>query len=234
VIQAALEDVSQRRRQADAEVDRAQTRLGGLREKLARCDLDRSLLREEQATLKTAKRNAAVSRHLRQAFGAHGIPSLIIEDTLPEIEERANELLARLAGDGTRVALETVKEKRSGGAKDTLEIRITDDRGDARPYETYSGGEAFRIDFALRIALAQLLADRAGVRLRTLVVDEGFGTQDQEGRQGIVEAIGVIQADFDKVLVISHMDDIKDAFPVRIEVTKTPLAGSTFAVVGVS
>jgi exonuclease SbcC len=229
---AALAEVSTRRRAADAAVEDAQGRLGGLREKLARCDLDRALLTEEQAALKGARHASAVSRHLRQAFGAHGIPSLIIEDTLPEIEERANDLLGRLSGDRTRISLETVKATRAGGSKDTLEIRITDEHGAARPYETYSGGEAFRVNFALRIALAQLLADRAGVRLRTLVVDEGFGTQDQEGRQSLVEAIGVIQADFDKVLVISHLDEIKDAFPVRIEVSKSPLSGSTFAVVG--
>jgi hypothetical protein len=85
-----------------------------------------------------------------------------------------------------------------------------------------SGGEAFRINFAIRIALSQLLARRAGARLRTLVVDEGFGTQDAQGRERLVEAINAIQSDFDRILVITHIDELKDAFPARIEVTKTP------------
>lgn len=64
-------------------------------------------------------------------------------------------------------------------------------------------------------------------------MDEGFGTQDKEGIQNLVEAIRTIQDDFDKILVITHLDELKDAFPIRIEVTKRPVEGSTFEVVGV-
>ena len=229
---ARLEGLAASRRESDAAIDQATTMLGALSERLARAALDRSLLEETLVDLKQARKDTTISRYLRQAFGAHGIPSLIIEETLPEVEERANEMLQRLSGGRTRVALETQREKRTGGTRETLEIRITDEQGAARPYETYSGGEAFRVDFALRIALAQLLADRAGVRIRTLVVDEGFGTQDQEGLQGLIEAIGTVKADFDKILVITHLEELKDAFPVRIEVTKDALEGSSFQVVG--
>jgi exonuclease SbcC len=218
---------------SERELADAQARLGGLKEKLDRCAADREALRSERAALKEARHEAAVQRHLRQAFGRHGIPSLIIEETLPEVEERANALLERLSGGRTRVALETQKDKKTGGTKETLEIRITDEQGVARPYETFSGGEAFRVNFALRIALAQLLAERAGVRIRTLVVDEGFGTQDQDGLHSLVEAIRTIQDDFDKILVITHLDELKNAFPVRIEVTKRPVEGSSFVVMGV-
>jgi exonuclease SbcC len=58
--------------------------------------------------------------------------------------------------------------------------------------------------------------------LQTLVIDEGFGTQDAQGRERLVEAINAIQDDFARVLVITHIDELKDAFPARIEVTKTP------------
>jgi exonuclease SbcC len=102
---------------------------------------------------------------------------------------------------------------------ETLDISISDNVG-VRPYEMYSGGEAFRVNFAIRIALSRLLAQRAGARLQTLVIDEGFGSQDPEGRQRLVEAINIIQSDFDRVLVITHIDSLKDAFPVRIQVTK--------------
>ena len=97
----------------------------------------------------------------------------------------------------------------------------------------YSGGEAFRVNFALRIALSQLLAERAGTQIRTLVIDEGFGTQDAEGLAALVQAIRTIQDDFDKILVVTHLEELKNAFPVRIEVRKDPVTGSTFDVVGV-
>src|SRR5690606_39359135 len=121
----------------------------------------------------------------------------------------------------------------TGGTKETLEIRITDEQGVSRPYETFSGGEAFRVNFALRLALAQLLAERSGVRVRTLVVDEGFGTQDDQGVQNLVEAINLVQDDFDKIIVITHLKELKEAFPVRIGVEKHPLAGSRFEMHGV-
>jgi exonuclease SbcC len=66
-----------------------------------------------------------------------------------------------------------------------------------------------------------LLANRAGAQLRSLFIDEGFGTQDERGREHLVSAINSIQDDFDLILVITHIDELKEAFPTRIEVTKT-------------
>jgi exonuclease SbcC len=53
------------------------------------------------------------------------------------------------------------------------------------------------------------------------VIDEGFGSQDAQGRQRLIEAINLVRTDFAKILVITHLDDLKDAFPTRIEVEKT-------------
>jgi DNA repair protein SbcC/Rad50 len=62
-----------------------------------------------------------------------------------------------------------------------------------------------------------------------LAIDEGFGSQDREGCDRLIEAIRMVQDDFERILVITHMEEIKDAFPVRIEVTKTA-EGSTFSI----
>jgi exonuclease SbcC len=116
---------------------------------------------------------------------------------------------------------ETQREARSSDSTiETLDIRISDEMG-TRDYELYSGGEAFRINFAIRIAISKVLARRAGASLQTLVMDEGFGTQDAQGRERLVEAINAIQEDFEKIFVITHIDELKDAFPVQIHVWKT-------------
>ena len=223
-----------RREDAARRLAEAQSRRGALSERLDRAARDREALKAIKAEVREAKRERALYGHLRRAFGKHGIPSLIIEETLPEVEERANALLDRLGDGRTRVALETLKDKKTGGGtRETLDIRITDGQGVARSYETFSGGEAFRVNFALRIALSQMLAERSGTRIRTLVIDEGFGTQDREGLQNLIGAIRAIQDDFDTILVITHLDELKAAFPVRIEVVKEPVTGSTFEVVGV-
>jgi exonuclease SbcC len=129
-----------------------------------------------------------------------------------------------------QVEITTQRQARSGSHQiETLDIQITDDAG-TRPYELYSGGEAFRVNFALRIALSRLLARRSGARLQTLIIDEGFGTQDAKGRERLVEAIEAVKDEFALILVISHIEDLKDAFQQRIEVTKTP-EGSQLAFV---
>lgn len=119
------------------------------------------------------------------------------------------------------VHFETQRASKKGNTIETLDIRIADENG-PRSYELYSGGEAFRINFAIRIALSKLLARRAGAQLQTLIIDEGFGAQDSSGRQSLVEAINSIKDGFARILVITHIEELKDAFPVRIDVFKTP------------
>ncbi|MGC9399145.1 MAG: SbcC/MukB-like Walker B domain-containing protein [Anaerolineae bacterium] len=166
----------------------------------------------------------ALLTELREACGVNGIPAMIIEHTLPELETEANRILEQLTGGRMHVRFETQRETKSGTVQETLDIIISDEKG-TRPYESFSGGEKFRINFAIRVALSQLLAQRAGVRLRSLFIDEGFGSLDPDGRRRLVEAVKAVQADFDVVLVITHIEELQDAFPTRIQVTKTE-AGS--------
>jgi len=86
----------------------------------------------------------------------------------------------------------------------------------------FSGGEAFRIDFALRISISKLLARRAGTALQTLIIDEGFGSQDEEGLSHIMESIYKIQNDFSKIIIVSHLSELKNQFPVHFFVEKGP------------
>ena len=166
-----------------------------------------------------------VGRHktLERAFGKDGVPALLIEQALPQIETRANELLDRLSNGGMSIRFVTqaeYKDRKRDDLKETLDIQISDSAG-VRDYEMYSGGEAFRVNFAVRLALSEVLAQRKGARLQTLVIDEGFGSQDAQGRQRLIEAINLVKADFSKILIITHLDELKDAFPNRIEVEKT-------------
>ncbi len=206
---------------------RARLALGAARQKLAHCRrlsvekerhvLERQRLAEEKLTFD----------ELRLAFGKKGIQAMIIEAAIPEIEFEANRLLARMTAGRMHVRFETQRETLKGDTIETLDIYIADELG-TRSYELFSGGEAFRVNFAIRIALSKLLARRAGAQLQLLVIDEGFGTQDAEGRERLVEAINSIRDDFARILVITHIEELKDAFPVRIEVTKTP-SGSQFS-----
>lgn len=163
------------------------------------------------------------------AAGKDGIQALLIEEAVPEIEQEANVLLSRLTNNQSQIFIESLRDLKRGGSKETLDINIADPSG-IRPYEMFSGGEAFRIDFALRIAISKLLARRAGTSLQTLIIDEGFGSQDEEGLSLIMDAIYKIQDDFQKVIVVSHLPGMHDQFPVHFVVKKRP-NGSRISVV---
>jgi len=203
--------------------NRTRSELGGARQRVDVLATQRT--RKAQFTQEREEFQKRIVQHktLEKAFGKDGVPALLIEQALPQIEEKANELLDRLSDGQMSIRFVTqteYKDKRRDDLRETLDIQISDSAG-IRAYEMYSGGEAFRVNFAIRLALSKILAQRKGARLQTLVIDEGFGSQDTLGRQRLVEAINLVKNDFAKILVITHLDELKDAFPTRIEVEKT-------------
>ena len=215
-------------RAASATRDSLQVRRGSLENEMQQIEQAAADLAEAEARRDTLTGEASAYAELALAFGKGGVQALLMEAAIPRLEDEANDLLRRMTDGRMTLKLETQKERRSGGdAVETLEIVIADELG-SRAYEMFSGGERFRIDFAVRIALSKVLAWRSGAPLPTLFIDEGFGTQDAEGRDRILEVIQAIEDRFERILVITHMDDIKEAFPVRIEVTRGP-NGSTFS-----
>jgi len=203
----------------------SQEMIWSAKEKIKRCFELEIKRKEKEKLLGQLSKEEKIYQELAQAFGKRGIQALLIEMALPEIETEANKLLGRMTDNRMHVKIETQRETKKGDLMETLDINISDELG-MRSYEMFSGGEAFRINFAIRIALSKLLAKRAGAPLPTLIVDEGFGTQDSLGLEKIKEAINSIQEDFDKLLIITHLDELKDAFPTRIDVVKTA-EGST-------
>ncbi|HEY9887707.1 MAG TPA: SbcC/MukB-like Walker B domain-containing protein, partial [Candidatus Obscuribacterales bacterium] len=185
-------------------------------------ELQAQLLQQQQA-LHQAQRSLCVHQELATAFGRNGLQALLIEHLLPQLEAETNHLLGRLSAHQLHVQFVTQRAGRSRQSKliDTLDIVIADAQG-TRPYETYSGGEAFRVNFAIRLALARLLAQRSGTPLQMLIIDEGFGTQDREGCDRLVGAINAIAADFACILAVTHIPHFREAFETRIDVVKTP------------
>ncbi len=229
-VEQQLHEVTTSRAASVSERDRLIREQGEMEAKLRAVEKLAQEKSIEEERIKKLNHDHFLYDKLVMAFGRDGIPALIIENAIPEIEDEANRLLSQLTDNRVNVSIEPLRDLKSGGIKETLDIKVSDELG-TRPLELFSGGESFRVDFALRIALSKLLARRAGTRLRTLVVDEGFGTQDTEGLQRILESINVISADFDKILVITHLETLKNAFPARIEVAKLPDVGSKYELI---
>jgi len=211
-----------------AQQKQAQEEVWQVRAKLQRCSELEIKKGERGKLLAQVSREERIYRDLVEAFGKRGVQALLIEMVLPEIEIEADRLLGRMTDNRMHIKIETQRETKKGDLLETLDINVSDELG-TRNYEMFSGGEAFRIDFAIRIALSKLLVKRAGAPLPTLIIDEGFGTQDSTGIEKLKEAINSIQDDFDKILVVTHVDELRDAFPSRISVIKTA-EGSTLEV----
>lgn len=159
-----------------------------------------------------------LTRHktLAKAFGRDGIPALVIENAVPELERLANEILCEMSNGKHSLRFETQRELKSrAGMAETLDIIVSDWAG-SRPYETFSGGEQLRIDYAIRFALAELLAQRAGNRIEWLVIDEGLGSQDREHRELVLDAIRSVAPRFRRVLMITHVEEAQGVFPQQI------------------
>lgn len=184
---------------------------------------------QEQIALDLLKATIDDYQTIATATGKDGIQALLIEEAIPEIEQEANYLLSRLTNNQAQIFIESLRDLKKGGTKETLDIKISDQAG-IRPYEMFSGGEAFRIDFALRIAISKLLARRAGTALQILIIDEGFGSQDEEGLGYIMDALYKIQDDFSKIIIVSHLPAMKDQFPVHFFIEKG-VQGSTVSVI---
>jgi exonuclease SbcC len=195
--------------------------LAQLKEKLSQLDLLAVEKNEKCNLLQLYREEEGLYAELARDFSKKGIQALIIEESLPEIENEANLLLGKMTSNRMSLTLETQRDTKKGPMIETLDIKIADELG-TRSYEMYSGGEAFRIDLALRIAISRLLVRSAGASMPVLIIDEGFGTQDDSGLEKLIAAINSIQDDFEKLFVITHLDELKDKFPVLINISKTP------------
>ena len=116
------------------------------------------------------------------------------------------------------------KRFQSGG----LDIKIFDAyTGKTRPATTLSGGESFLAALSLALGLAQVVKNIAGgIKLDAIFIDEGFGSLDSEALDMVISTLEELNFGGRLVGIISHVDELKQRIPVRLEVQKSQF-GST-------
>jgi exonuclease SbcC len=137
---------------------------------------------------------------------------------LDEVLEAASARL-RIMTRG-RFCLQRCRELIDGRSKAGLDIEATDAHtGTARPVHSLSGGETFLASLALALGLADVVQSHAGgVRLDTIFVDEGFGSLDPESLDLAIRALQDLQQGGRLVGIISHVAELKELIPARLEV----------------
>lgn len=179
-------------------------------------DIDKA--KSHLASLEAEKATADL---LVKATCKTGAPALLIEAALPQIESDANGYLELMA-PGTRLSLESQRMTQQGNARETLDIRVYREGHDA-PLESLSGGERFRADLALRLAIGKMLARRSGTQIKFLAVDEGWGSLDGEGQDAVLGVVASLLPLFDLILVISHVESVAQSIATvgnSIEISK--------------
>jgi len=231
--------------EADMQIDRQRKKIAELQQGIRDGEISRATLQERLRAAEEAEKEAErlqtelkeLARRLKLlnllgnprdgAFSKGGIPALLIERAIPDLEAVANDVLATLSDGRMSLQLLTQRETKGKNLQETLDIIIADgsaslttgERGE-RPYENFSGGEAMRVDLALRIALSVLLASRAGARCELLILDETAAPLDAHGRGLFVECLSRVADRFATILCITHVEELKDLFPHRFEVSK--------------
>jgi len=228
-LEGARRSLQDRLTAADAKKRECEEAHTAARDQAAALETEVRLAQEAEEQLRQLRLRVAAQteeqadyQELGDAFGKRGVQALLVDRALPELESMANELLDRL-WSGARVELRTQRASKKDGAQpiETLDVLTTNEAGEL-PYENCSGGQKFRVDFAVRLALARLLARRADAAMPLLAIDEGFGTQDTEGRKRLLEAIRGVQDDFDLVLVVTHIEEMADSFQRVLTVAAGP------------
>lgn len=183
--------------------------------------LDQLRPKSAQLTERVKKLAGQVSDHevLVEAFKPSGIPSMILAGVVEELNEDANEILGLLGDDGLGVNITTQREKQRGGVEEKVMIFAITADGEA-DYKTLSGSEKFRIALAIRLGLAQCIARRTGSPVETIVMDEGWGALDDETKTAVQDVLTRLSTRF-SVFTVSHIEDVRSAFPTVIEVSKS-------------
>lgn len=183
-------------------------------------------------------------------FGKNGIPSNQVEVAFNEIEEETNIILQKVSPDisiefSPDRELKTWEEnclvcstpfpkgyrkiecpecgaERQKKRKDELSITIKT-QGKEIDFNLESGGGKVLISLAIRLAFVRMLQRRLGVNLKLIVLDELFGMLDEVNRQNVFKLLTdtlINDFGFSQIFCISHEEEIRDAVPHTIKITK--------------
>ena len=149
----------------------------------------------------------------------------VLHSLLDDVMEAANQRLVIMSRG--QYELQS-GERLSGNKQGGLDMEIFDNySGYARPMATLSGGESFLASLALALGLADVVQSYAGgIRLDTMFIDEGFGTLDSETLDVALTALFELQKSGRLIGIISHVEELKNRIPARLEVKKSRTGGS--------
>ena len=192
--------------------------------------------RTEEAHDRLAEQTAPVIRLAGLAKGTEGhrrvnLTTYVLRHWFSQVVAAANVRLAAMSAgryELTRTDEGGTRRERSG-----LTLAVIDRHtGEERSPASLSGGETFYTSLALALGLADVVrAEAGGVDLDTLFIDEGFGSLDADTLDQVMAVIDDLRDRGRVVGIVSHVADLKDRVPERLEVRRLPGGSSAVRVV---
>lgn len=234
---AALESAEQAWRAAEQscqDADRREARTSRTAAEWHQCVEDLRRARQEQA--RTLKDTAAVVRLAALAKGTDGqrrvaLTTYVLRHWFAQVVAAANVRLARMSAG--RYELERSDQAQSRSRRAGLTLTVVDRyTGERRQPGSLSGGETFFTSLALALGLAEVVtAEAGGVDLDTLFIDEGFGSLDSVTLDQVMAVIDDLRDRGRVIGIVSHLPDLKERVPERLEVRPARDGSSTLRVV---
>ncbi|XEC96414.1 AAA family ATPase [Paenibacillus tarimensis] len=145
----------------------------------------------------------------------------ILIEYLEQILHAANIRLRKLSGG--QFLLQRSDRLETRGKQSGLGLDVYDAyTGQNRDVKSLSGGEKFNASLCLALGMTDVIqANQGGVSIEMMLIDEGFGSLDEESLHKAIAALIDLQRAGRMIGVISHVQELKQAFPAALEVTKT-------------
>ena len=233
-----LEALAETARKAEEDAAGAARASGILEQHCAQLDAARTSLEEALGALRRAREQAGPIRRLADIATASGPENLastplsawVLIARLEEVLAAANPRLAAISSG--RYELASVPDDGTASRKSGLGLAIIDHDTDAmRSPRTLSGGETFYTSLALALGLADVVsAEAGGVELRTMFIDEGFGSLDSHTLSLVMAQLQALRSAGRTVGVISHVEEMATQIADQIQVRPLPEGGSTLSV----
>lgn len=233
-----LESLTEAARKAEEEAAASARASGILEQHCAQLDAARTSLKRALEALAHAREQAGPIRRLADIAAASGPENLastplsawVLIARLEEVLAAANPRLAAISSG--RYELVSVPDDGTASRKSGLGLAIIDHDTDAlRSPRTLSGGETFYTSLALALGLADVVsAEAGGVELRTMFIDEGFGSLDSHTLSLVMAQLQALRCAGRTVGVISHVEEMATQIADQIQVRPLPEGGSTLSV----
>ena len=233
-----LESLTETARKAEADATVATRASGILEQHCAQLDAARASLERALEALALAREQAGPIRRLADIAAASGPENLastplsawVLISRLEEVLAAANPRLTAISSG--RYELVSVPDDGTASRKSGLGLAIIDHDTDAlRSPRTLSGGETFYTSLALALGLADVVsAEAGGVELRTMFIDEGFGSLDSHTLSLVMAQLQALRCAGRTVGVISHVEGMATQIADQIQVRPLPEGGSTLSV----